>query len=126
VNLLRAAPGGKEAHSSSAAAPQWQGFEWDFWEWCRRSIGGGKLEESSGGEGTHICNIESKITFENPLSDTDQLIVKLVYARHAGVSVDNLEIHYDEDHAQEGQMNRITMLLPAQEDDELFTSVALI
>jgi len=82
-----AALGGYSATSSSPGAPAPQGCRCCGQGGCRccGQSGGGKVEESS-------AHIQSKITFENPLTDADQLSVRFGYARQAGVSVDTVEI----------------------------------
>ena len=51
-----------------------------------------QISEGSYGDEPSYVYIESKVTFEKPLTDDDQFSVQLGYAKQTGVPVDNVEI----------------------------------
>ena len=61
---------------------------------CCRQISEGSYgdERGSYGDEPSYVYIESKVTFEKPLTDDDQFSVQLGYAKQTGLPVDNVEI----------------------------------
>jgi hypothetical protein len=61
---------------------------------CCRQISEGSYgdERGSYGDEPSYVYIESKVTFEKPLTDDDQFSVQLGFAKQTGVPVDNVEI----------------------------------